>query len=910
MSRQDFDSRSSLYGYPWVFGGLGLVALLIMTAGPTGGGPSTAAYRSTLQTAGAPLYIPAAAHVSGAVDTDWRTDVEVFNLGDLQARFEIALLKKNQDNQSPETVDFSLNPGTAVRYEDVLESVFGFTGSAALRITAEDGEIMATSRTYNRTSSGTYGQFIGARYETGAIAEGQAARLIQLTHNTTTDDGFRTNVGFLNCTASTIRIEVELYRSDGTLLGSKSYQLGPYTFTQKDRIFATVTQQEVDDGYVVVRSPTPGALFFAYASVVDNRTGDPVYVPAEVLDSAHAVATDPGGRHSDRSEWRKYALASEPVYVAATAHVAGAAGTDWRTDLELHNPGSSEGRYEIALLETNRNNSSPRTAVFTVGPGESLRLEDILASAFAYGGTAALRITPLSGAVLILTSRTYNLTDEGTYGQFLGGVTESQAIGDDEQGIMIQLSHHRGSSAGYRTNIGFLNCGASPITVHVELYSSDGTLLGALDYELGPSTHKQANKIFQEVAAADIDDGYAVVTTTTAGARFLAYASVVDNATGDPVYIPAVTVSGAPPPTPTPTPTVGPGEPMDPLPTMQDVFSWLTEVPGGGDVPELEEAVSRFQSEGLDALLDEVVDANPGFSTRTANGIELDFGNGWVFDDGSTASGRATISFTNIVNTSSRVAMDASFANVDLQVNGGLPPVDSATGSMDLAVDGSGHVAGTATASGSGRKDSNSFNGNIEVDTLICRYYPIGGTVTFTIDGQTHTFSYTPECDGDFGYQPPGGPGGIDFDDLSGGTTVTNQYPEAVFSSTDDYEIRIVPYSVASQPNSICSIGQTVPPGDYYCTAEDLFISFTAPVNELSITAFDVRTQGWYGTIRVYENGVLTANRDLYGNGDDNYPHVIDLGEYDSVTRIDFINETEDDSILWDDVLFNVVEPR
>ena len=48
-----------------------------------------------------PLYLPAAAHVSGAAGTDWRSDVEIFNLGPGQAFIEVAMLEKDQANLTP-----------------------------------------------------------------------------------------------------------------------------------------------------------------------------------------------------------------------------------------------------------------------------------------------------------------------------------------------------------------------------------------------------------------------------------------------------------------------------------------------------------------------------------------------------------------------------------------------------------------------------------------------------------------------------------------------------------------------------------------------------------------------------------------------------------------------------------------
>jgi hypothetical protein len=36
----------------------------------------------------------------------------------------------------------------------------------------------------------------------------------------------------------------------------------------------------VETGLALVRTTTPSGRFFAYASVIDNRTHDPQYVPA------------------------------------------------------------------------------------------------------------------------------------------------------------------------------------------------------------------------------------------------------------------------------------------------------------------------------------------------------------------------------------------------------------------------------------------------------------------------------------------------------------------------------------------------------------------------------------------------------------------------------------------------------
>jgi hypothetical protein len=41
-----------------------------------------------------------------------------------------------------------------------------------------------------------------------------------------------------------------------------------------------VTSTDVPDGFAVLRTTTPGGAFLAFASVVDNRSGDPIFIPA------------------------------------------------------------------------------------------------------------------------------------------------------------------------------------------------------------------------------------------------------------------------------------------------------------------------------------------------------------------------------------------------------------------------------------------------------------------------------------------------------------------------------------------------------------------------------------------------------------------------------------------------------
>ena len=254
-----------------------------------------------------------------------------------------------------------------------------------------------------------------------AIRSGGQGRLIQLSHSTATDGGARANLGLVNATGAELKVKIQLYTAGGDILGVVNRTLEPYEFEQLNRVFERVTGDDVDDGYAVLTHFDSGGCFLCLCvgrGQPHRRSG-----------GHHRREPSRGG-----TDWR-----GEPIYVSASAHVAGAAGTNWRTDLEIHSWGDETADYTIELLKHGTNNSNPRSESFTLGAGRSARFEDVLETVFGFTGAAALRVTPTSGSVLV-TSRTYNLLGEGndlglpagaTFGQYIPGVTAEQG---DSQG--------------------------------------------------------------------------------------------------------------------------------------------------------------------------------------------------------------------------------------------------------------------------------------------------------------------------------------------------------------------------------------------------------------------------------------------------------------------------------------------
>jgi len=813
---------------------------------------------SSAATQGSVLFVPGSAHVSGAAGTNWRTDLEVANPGDSQASFTVALLKRNQGNPSPPTKTFTLGSGKAVRYEDVLATVFGFSGAAALRISVDEGMVAVTSRTYNATSSGTYGQFIDGLQEGIAIQAGQEGRLIQLTHKRSASSGYRTNIGFVNATASGLALKADLYRADGSLLGGRSYNLAPYEYRQIDKIFEGVTSSDVEDGYAVLYTTTNGGSFFAYASVVDNRTGDPVYITPQVR--PHASVNQAAGLAV--RDVAKAGAPSASLYIPASAHVPGAAGTNWRTDLELHNPGTVQGRYTLGLLKRNQANSSPPVKTFTVAPGRSLRLEDVLDSAFGFSGAAALRITPQEGDVIV-TSRTYNQTSSGTYGQFIAGVSERTALVAGEQAFQIQLSHKPGGGSGFRTNVGMLNCTDSTLAVEAQFFSSGGSSYGKKTYTLKPYEFIQVDRIFESVTGSTVADGYIRLSTTTEDGRFLAYASIIDNRTGDPVFAPAIPVLLAQP------------EPLPATTAAEAAFELLSLI-GQDEVASFVDVANDIDERGMEAVLDDVVSELPEFVSRVPNGVRIDFGDHLVLGDDSILSGSLRFTYSNLSVTSGHHSYDFAIEEEDVVWDGQYSEIGSVTGTVDVSI-ASGKMVGDATFSGSGAGSQAagavagiSITGSAHMDTSICPNYPVSGSVTLNRNGEVYTLTFNGECDGTYDFESPGGTGALSFrlrwdgpQDLNlvvltpDDEEISHENPSSSTGGQLDHDANAdCQQSSSAPPETISWPSGKAPRGEYYAWVElaSLCGGASDPPYTVEVIVDGVVKKTWHGTGGPYTN--------------------------------------------------------
>jgi hypothetical protein len=437
------------------------------------------------------LVVPVAAHRPGLGGTAWRTDLAVVSPGDHWSEVWVGLVATGA--AAPTWQRFLLPPGGQLDRADVVSRTFALDDAAGPLLIASEQELAVASRSFTEEAAGTYGELFPAFAEADALTGGRVAVLPMLEQDT----AFRTNLGLTNLGAAPVTVRVELLDAAGSPLGDREVELGPLAWVQLD---GALGAGPVADASALVSADDLAARFVAYASVIDNATGDPTLVLPTTA-------------------------SSEPLLLPAVSHGAGAAGTFWRSDLEVANPGPSDASYRLELLA----GDVVASPAFSLAPGASRRHADVVASAFAASGNAALRVVPTAGAVAA-TSRTFTAGGGGTYGQGIPAVPES---GSEGAVALPGLEE----SVRFRTNLGLVNPGDSEVAATVELYRGDGSLAGALQETVPARSLAVLSRVFARVGATELDSGYAVVRTDTAGARLLAWASVVDNATGDPSFV-------------------------------------------------------------------------------------------------------------------------------------------------------------------------------------------------------------------------------------------------------------------------------------------------------------------------------------------------------------------------------------
>jgi hypothetical protein len=182
------------------------------------------------------------------------------------------------------------------------------------------------------------------------------------------------------------------------------------------------------------------------------------------------------------------------------------------------------------------NNGAPKSVNVLLGSGQILTLDNVLKSQFNVENDGGMvQVTTPQQTSLIVTGRTYNQTSNGTYGQFVPAVTQSDAVGANQRALNILQVE---DSARYRTNVGLAEVTGKPAVVEMQIVLPDSKITPTVQIPLAANEFRQFNPI-RDLGVGNVYNARISVRVIGGDGRVTAYGSVIDEVTQDPTYVPA-----------------------------------------------------------------------------------------------------------------------------------------------------------------------------------------------------------------------------------------------------------------------------------------------------------------------------------------------------------------------------------
>jgi subtilisin-like proprotein convertase family protein len=439
------------------------------------------------------------ARLSGALGSEWRSEAAVLNDSGAAANLRLAYVADGTETSR----DVVVPDGGQLVWDDPPSALFGVDhpSAGALQLFS-DRPVELAVRTFNRSDSGTYGQFLPGVAESEALAAGERGVLMLLRGG----DGFRSNVGAVNLTDTPCTLAISIRGTAGEPVDQVQLELPAAGWKQHERV---LRPSGAELAWATVEVIEPSCRAWPYASVVDELTGDPTTVPLQRPEEAI------DGRSA----------------IAGVAHVTGVGGAPWVSSLALLNPTETASTASLRFVADDVSVSSE----VELGAGELRLWDDVVAGLFGVEADVAGAVLTESSPHVLAAVRTFTTSKQGgSYGQWIPGVRAGSAATTQRTVALPLLRRDRGG----RTNVGAVNLTDEPCELAIDLRDELGQTLVTVPLTLPPDGWTQANRVF-EGHQADGRWGSAVVRVLTPGCHAWPYASVIDGGTGDPTTVPA-----------------------------------------------------------------------------------------------------------------------------------------------------------------------------------------------------------------------------------------------------------------------------------------------------------------------------------------------------------------------------------
>ena len=443
---------------------------------------------------------PATASTTGIGGADWSTQAYLLNPTEEDMMVNLGFRPGDQRSAEDLTLKLSLR---SQRSLDDLVRALGHSGAGGVQIGTTGIGFVGVSRTFSSENNGSFGQFIPAL----AADQSQHGQDEYVLPGLAGNDGFHTNLGIFNFADQELVLDYEIFDTGGVSLGTGTLTAQANAFSQHNEVIGDLTPDSIRGGFAALRARDVDARYAAYASVVDDGSHDPTLILPVALDAADG----------------------NPVAIPAVASNPGAEQTMWRSDVSLVN--LADVMTEITV--TFHQNGVQQSTSLSIPEHSAMLLDDVVRGTFGASGSGWLEIDP-SDVGVVVNSRTFNDAESGSFGQFVPAVPFDGAVLSGETAVLGGLS-----SDGARTNLGFTSLSETDVTITVVVYENTGVIIGALDVAVPAKTFVQVPRLLARELGFN-GSAWAEVYTDDPDALYIAHASVVNEQSGDPVYIPAV----------------------------------------------------------------------------------------------------------------------------------------------------------------------------------------------------------------------------------------------------------------------------------------------------------------------------------------------------------------------------------
>jgi hypothetical protein len=485
------------------------------------------------------LVIPVVTHVN-AITGPFLSDVRLTNAGSSAVNYQITMTPTQTDaTQSSKVTQVTVDGQQTIALNDIVKNFFGYgatpnpsdVGFGSLEIRPLNTSSLltyASSRTYASTTTGTFGQYIAAmpftRFATQRLSgipipgDITPSKLLSLQH-VAQSSRFRTNLGIVEGGGEPASGKIRVFNPLGTLLKEVPFNLLPGEHRQMNRfIQVDAGIPSLEDGRIEIEVESLTGAVTAYASVLDNVTTDPLAVmPVDTTKISATRYVIPG-------------IADIP-----------AGQQNFHSDLRLYNGGSTDVPVNLTFYPGNgfAGFGTPVTAEpRTVRAGEVLVLDNVLPTLFNKSGTGgSILVSTTANTSLVATGRTYtSVENNGTYGQFIPGVTPDEGVGAGERALQIlQLEE----SDQFRSNVGLTELTGNGATVRLTLSLPDSKVTASTEVTLAPNEFRQLRPILGLNPGRQTYNARLSIEVIGGTGRVTGYGSVIDNESKDPTYVPA-----------------------------------------------------------------------------------------------------------------------------------------------------------------------------------------------------------------------------------------------------------------------------------------------------------------------------------------------------------------------------------